>query len=42
MGRAQEGLNITASAKTRYEEFLALKKDAAADPLVQDARRRGK
>ena len=42
MGRAQEGLNITASAKARYEEFLALKKDAAADPLVQDARRRVK
>ena len=40
MARAQEGLHMTGSAKTRYEEFLTLKKDAAADPLVQDARRR--
>ena len=40
IGRAQEGLMMTAAAKTRYESFLALKKDAATDPLVQDARRR--
>ena len=38
-GRAEEGLGM-ASAKDRYESFLALRKDAAWDPLVQDARRR--
>ena len=40
LGRAQEGLNMSAPAKAHYDAFLALKKDAAADPLVQDARRR--
>jgi tetratricopeptide (TPR) repeat protein len=40
IGRAQEGLNMAAPAKTRYEEFLKLRKDAAGDPLVLDARRR--
>jgi tetratricopeptide (TPR) repeat protein len=40
MGRAQEGLGMAGPAKTRYEAFLALRKDAAADPLVQDARAR--
>jgi tetratricopeptide (TPR) repeat protein len=38
-GRAEEGLKM-ASAKSRYESFLSLRKEAAADPLVQDARRR--
>jgi tetratricopeptide (TPR) repeat protein len=42
IGRAQDGLNITASAQTHYQEFLTIKKDAAPDPLVQDARRRVK
>ena len=40
VARAQEGLNIGASAKSHYQEFLDLRKDAPADPLVQDARRR--
>jgi tetratricopeptide (TPR) repeat protein len=40
IGRAQEGLTMTAPAKGRYENFLNIRKDAAADPLVQDARRR--
>jgi tetratricopeptide (TPR) repeat protein len=40
IGRAQEGLNMTAPAKMQYEKFLAVRKDASADPLVQDARRR--
>ncbi|MGH9144838.1 MAG: protein kinase domain-containing protein, partial [Vicinamibacterales bacterium] len=39
MGRAEEGLKM-ASAKSRYQAFLAIRKDAPADPLVQDARRR--
>jgi tetratricopeptide (TPR) repeat protein len=38
-GRAEEGLKM-ASAKGRYQAFLDIRKDAAADPLVQDARRR--
>jgi Flp pilus assembly protein TadD len=38
-GRAEEGLQM-ATAKSRYEAFLALRKDAPNDPLVQDARRR--
>jgi hypothetical protein len=42
IGRAQEGLNITASAKAHYDEFLTLKKGTAADPLVADARRRAR
>jgi len=29
-----------ASAKSRYHAFIDLRKDAVADPLVQDARRR--
>ncbi|MCU1383319.1 MAG: hypothetical protein JWL71_2016, partial [Acidobacteria bacterium] len=40
MGRAQEGLHIVGPAKTHYQEFLTVKKDASPDPLVQDARRR--
>jgi Flp pilus assembly protein TadD len=38
-GRAEEGLQM-ASAKSRYEAFLALRKDATNDPLAQDARKR--
>ena len=38
-GRAEEGLGM-ASAKGRFESFLALRKDAVWDPLVKDARRR--
>ncbi len=40
LGRAQEGLGQAAPAKASYQAFLSLRKDAAADPLVQDARRR--
>jgi tetratricopeptide (TPR) repeat protein len=40
IGRAQEGLEMRAAAKAHYESFIALRKDAPADPLVQDARRR--
>jgi eukaryotic-like serine/threonine-protein kinase len=40
LGRAQEGLGMTAPAKTHYAAFLSLRKDGAADPLVDDARRR--
>ena len=40
MGRAQEGLGMIAPAKTRYEAFLNLRKDATTDPLADDARRR--
>jgi eukaryotic-like serine/threonine-protein kinase len=40
MGRAQEGLGMIAPAKTRYEAFMNLRKDAATDPLADDARRR--
>ena len=40
LGRAQEGLGQAAPAKASYDAFLTLRKDAAADPLVQDARRR--
>jgi tetratricopeptide (TPR) repeat protein len=39
LGRAEEGLQMP-TAKSRYENFLSIRKDAAADPLVQDARRR--
>jgi hypothetical protein len=39
-GRAQEGLSQAAPAKASYEAFLKIRGDAAADPLVQDARRR--
>jgi tetratricopeptide (TPR) repeat protein len=39
MGRAEEGLNIS-TASSRYQTFLEIRKDATADPLVQDARRR--
>ncbi len=39
IGRAQEGLGMAAPAKTRYEAFLNLRKDAT-DPLAEDARRR--
>ena len=39
IGRAEEGLKM-ASARSRYQAFIALRKDATADPLVQDARRR--
>ena len=38
-GRAEEGLKM-ASAWSRYQAFIDLRKDAAADPLVRDARRR--
>ena len=37
--RAEDGLKM-ASAKGRYQAFIDLRKDAAGDPLVQDARRR--
>ena len=40
IGRAQEGLGMIAPARARYDSFIALRKDATADPLVQDARRR--
>jgi hypothetical protein len=40
LGRAQEGLGQATPAKASYEAFLSVRKDAAADPLVQDARRR--
>jgi eukaryotic-like serine/threonine-protein kinase len=40
IGRAQEGLEMRAAAKAHYDSFIALRKDATADPLVQDARRR--
>ena len=40
IGRAQEGLEMRAAAKAHYESFIALRKDATADPLVEDARRR--
>jgi tetratricopeptide (TPR) repeat protein len=39
LGRAEEGLQI-ATAKDRYDAFLKIRGEAAADPLVQDARRR--
>jgi predicted Zn-dependent protease len=39
MGRAEEGLQINTAA-SRFQAFLDLRKDAPADPLVQDARRR--
>jgi tetratricopeptide (TPR) repeat protein len=39
IGRAQEGLGMTGPAKTRYEAFLNLRKNAG-DPLADDARRR--
>jgi tetratricopeptide (TPR) repeat protein len=39
VGRAQEGLNQKSAADS-YRQFLDLKKDAAGDPLVADARRR--
>ena len=39
MGRAEEGLKI-ATATSRYQAFLDIRKDAATDPLVQDAHRR--
>ena len=42
IGRAQEGLNITASAQAHYQEFLTIKKNTAPDPLVNDARGRVK
>ena len=38
-GRAEEGLKM-ASARSRYQTFIDLRKDATADPLVQDAHRR--
>jgi hypothetical protein len=38
-GRAEEGLKM-ASARSRYQAFIDLRKDAPADPLVRDARRR--
>jgi tetratricopeptide (TPR) repeat protein len=40
IGRAQEGLNMAGPARAHYDTFLSLRKDATADPLVQDARRR--
>jgi hypothetical protein len=40
IGRAQEGLKMSAAAKAHYGSFLTMRKDASADPLVQDARRR--
>jgi len=39
VGRAQEGLNQKSAADS-YRQFLDLKKDAAGDPLVAEARRR--
>jgi tetratricopeptide (TPR) repeat protein len=39
IGRAEEGLKM-ASAKSRYDSFLTLRKDATADSLVDDARKR--
>jgi eukaryotic-like serine/threonine-protein kinase len=40
LGRAQEGLGQASSARASYDAFLAVRKDAETDPLVQDARRR--
>jgi tetratricopeptide (TPR) repeat protein/tRNA A-37 threonylcarbamoyl transferase component Bud32 len=40
IGRAQEGLGMAGPARTRYEAFLNLRKDATGDPLVADARQR--
>ena len=39
MGVAEAGMNV-ATAKSRFEAFLNIRKDATADPLVLDARRR--
>ena len=39
MGRAEEGLQMPTAA-SRYQAFIDLRKDATADPFVQDARRR--
>jgi tetratricopeptide (TPR) repeat protein len=40
LGRAQEGLSQAAPARASYESFLKIRGEAAADPLVQDARKR--
>jgi tetratricopeptide (TPR) repeat protein len=40
IGRAQEGLGMRDAAAARYKTFVDIKKNAAADPLVDDARRR--
>ena len=41
LGRAQEGLNVTAETRKSYEQFLALRGDAnPPDPLATDARKR--
>ena len=40
LGRAEDGLSQAAPAKASYEAFLKIRGEAAADPLVQDARRR--
>jgi eukaryotic-like serine/threonine-protein kinase len=40
IGRAQEGLGMRDAAAARYRTFVDIRKTAAADPLVEDARRR--
>jgi tetratricopeptide (TPR) repeat protein len=40
LGRAQEGLGITAAARASFEQFLRIKSASEPDPLVTDARAR--
>ena len=40
LGRAKEGLGQRAAAEENYKKYIALRPDAARDPLTTDARRR--